>query len=163
MPDTPSILYWDSCNFLSYVNEYPERIPTLEALLERSAKGEFELYTSEISRVEVAFAASEQKRRRLDHEVEHRIDSLWADSNVVVSVEYHGVIGQVARDLMREAITRGWSLKPLDAIHLATAQWLSSVGIEVSEFQTYDGRLSRYASIVDFSICEPYTPQPRML
>ena len=46
MPDTPSIIYWGSCVFLSYVNGYPERIPTLEALLERSARGEFELYTS---------------------------------------------------------------------------------------------------------------------
>ena len=137
-------------------------MPTLETLLERSDRGEIELYTSEISRVEVAFAASEQKRRRLDPGIEQRIDSLWADSNVVVSVEYHGAIGQISRDLMREAITRGWSLKPLDAIHLATAQWLSDVGTEMDEFQTYDN-LSRYASIVDFSICEPYTPQPRML
>lgn len=162
MPDTSSNIYWDSCVFLSYVNEYADRMPTLEALLERSARGEIELYTSEISRVEVAFAASEQKRGRLDPEIEQKIGSLWADSNVVVSVEYHRGIGQIARDLMREAITRGWSLKPLDAIHLATAQWLTSAGIEVSEFQTYDN-LSRYASIVGFSICEPYTPQPKML
>lgn len=162
MPDSPSIIYWDSCVLLSYVNEYPERIPALEALLERSTSGEIDLYTSEISRVEVAFAASEQKRRRLDPGSEQRIDSLWADSNVIVSVEYHGAIGQVARGLMREAITRGWSLKPLDAIHLATAQWLSNTGIAVDEFQTYDN-LSRYAAVVDFSICEPYTPQPRML
>ena len=162
MPDRPEILYWDSCAFLSYVNEHLERTPTLDALLERSSRGEVELYTSEISRVEVAFAASEQKRRKLSPEMEERIDSLWADSNAVVSVEYHGAIGQVARGLMREAITKGWSLKPLDAIHLATAQWLSSVGIKVDEFQTYDN-LSRYASIVDFEICEPHTPQPRML
>ena len=162
MPDSSSIVYWDSCVLLSYVNEYPERAPILEALLERSSVGEIELYTSEISRVEVAFAASEQQRRRLDPEAEQRIDSLWADSNVITSVEYHGVIGQIARDLMREAITRGWSLKPLDAIHLATAQWLSNTGIVVDEFQTYDN-LSRYAAVVDFSICEPYTPQPRML
>ena len=162
MPDNPKVLYWDSCVFLSYVNEYTERMPALEALLERSARGEVDLYTSEISRVEVAFGASEQKRRRLDPGIEQRIDSMWADSNVVVPVEYHGAIGQAGRDLMRESITRGWSLKPLDAIHLATAQWLSDVGIEVDEFHTYDN-LSRYASIVDFSICEPYTPQPRML
>ncbi len=162
MPDISSIIYWDSCVFLSYVNEYPDRIQTLEALLERSASGEIDLYTSEISSVEVAFAASEQKRRRLDPESERRIDSLWGDSNVIVSVEYHRAIGQIARELMREAITRRWSLKPLDAIHLATAQWLSNTGIVVDEFQTYDN-LSRYAAVVDFGICEPHTPQPRML
>ena len=163
MPDTSPTIYWDSCVFLSYVNEYRDRVPTLEALLERSARGEIELYTSELSHVEVAFAASEQWRGRLDTEIERRIDSLWADSNVVVSVEYHGIIGQVARGMMREAVTRSWSLKPLDAIHLATARWLSSVGIEIDEFQTYDGRVSRYAPIVAFDILEPHTPQPRMI
>lgn len=138
-------------------------MPALEALLERSARGEIDLYTSEISRVEVAFGASEQKQGRLDPEIEQRIDSLWADPKVVVSVEYHARIGQIARDLMREAIASGLSLKPLDAIHLATAQWLSSLRITVDEFQTYDGSLLKYAPLVGFRVCEPHTPQPRML
>ena len=142
MPDTPTILYWDSSAFLSYVNEIPDRIPTLEALLESSANGIIELYTSTISHVEVAFGASEQQQRRLDPEIEQQIDSLWSDPKVVVSVEYHGRIGQIARDLMRLAVTRGWSLKPLDAIHLATAQWLSGLGIEIDEFHTYDTHAS---------------------
>ena len=163
MPDTSSIIYWDSCVFLSYINDHPERIPTLEALLESSAKGELDLYASAISRVEVAFAASERNHRRLDPEIEERIDSLWADSNVVVSVEYHGAIGQVARGMMREAIIRNWSLKPLDAIHLATSQWLWSIGIEVDEFQTYDDKLFSYESFVSFGIRAPYIPQPQML
>ena len=163
MPDTPTILYWDSCAFLSYVNEYPDRISTLESLLESSASGTIELYTSTISHVEVAFGASEQQRRRLDPKVEQQINSLWSDPKAVVSVEYHGRIGQIARDLMRHAVTRGWSLKPLDAIHLATAQWLCSVGIEIDEFHTYDTRLLKYAPLVDFSIRQPHTLQPRMI
>ena len=163
MPDTPAILYWDSSAFLSYVNEIPDRIPTLEALLESSANGIIELYTSTISHVEVAFGASEQQQRRLDPEIEQQIDSLWSDPKVVVSVEYHGRIGQTARDLMRHAVTRGWSVKPLDAIHLATAQWLSSLGIEIDEFHTYDTRLFKYVPIVDFNVCEPHTLQPRMI
>ena len=163
MPDTPTIIYWDSSAFLSYVNEHPDRISTLEVLLESSANGTIELYTSTISHVEVAFGASEQQRRRLDPEIERQINSLWADPKVVVSVEYHGRIGQIARDLMREAVTRDWSLKPIDAIHLATAQWLASLGGEIDEFHTYDARLFRYSPIVNFSICEPRTLQPRMI
>ena len=163
MPDTPTILYWDSCAFLSYVNEYPDRISTLDALLESSASGAIELYTSTISHVEVAFGATEQLRRRLDPKVEQQISSLWSDPNVVVSVEYHDGIGQSARDLIREAVTRGWSLKPLDAIHLATAQWLSSVGIEIDEYNSYDTRLFKYAPLVAFSVCEPHTLQPNMI
>ncbi len=163
MPDTPKILYWDSSALLSFVNEYPERISTLDALLESSANGTIEIYTSTISHVEVAFGASEQQRRRLAPEIEREIDSLWSDPNVVVSVEYHNGIGQSARNLIRDAVTRGWSLKPLDAIHLATGQWLSSMEIVVGEFHTYDTRLFKYADIVDFSICEPRTLQPRMI
>ena len=163
MPENPQVICWDSSAFLSYVNEVPDRIQTLETLLERSASGEVDLYTSAISHVEVAFGASEQLRGRLDLEIERRIDSLWADSNVVVAVEYQSLIGRVARDMMREAVTRGWGLKPLDAIHLATAQWLFNTGTEIEEFQTYDVRLTRYASIVDFRICEPYNPQPKMI
>ena len=138
-------------------------MPTLEALLESSASGTIELYTSTISHVEVAFGASEQQGRRLNPEVEQQIDSLWADPKVVLSVEYHGRIGQIARDLMRAAVIRGWSLKPIDAIHLATAQWLSTLGVGIDEFHTYDARLFKYASIVDFDVREPHTLQPRMI
>ena len=78
-------------------------------------------------------------------------------------VEYHAEIGNRARTLMRNAITRGWSLKPLDAIHLATAQWLVDNGVQVDEFHAYDRSLDKYGSIVGFTICEPNTPQPKML
>ena len=99
----------------------------------------------------------------MDEEVEQRIDSLWTDPGAVVLVEFHSRIAQTARILMRYAITQGWSLKPYDAVHMATAQWLSTVGIKVDEFHTYDKSLVKYGSIVGFKITEPYTPQPRML
>lgn len=69
MPDTRRDLYWDANVFLSYINEMPDRIQVLNALLEDSTSdhGTIKLYTSELSRVEVAFAASEQKQRSLDH------------------------------------------------------------------------------------------------
>ncbi len=165
MPDTRRALYWDANVFLSYINEMPDRIQVLDALLQDSTSdhGTIKLYTSEFSRVEVAFAASEQKQRSLDEEIEQRIDSLWTDPGALVLVEFHSGIGQTARTLMRHALTNGWSLKPPDAIHLATAQWLSSVGLTVDEFHTYDNSLVKYGPIVEFSIMEPYAPQPRML
>ena len=113
--------------------------------------------------MEVAFAASEQQRRALDVQEEEKIDGLWSDPDAIDLVEYHDDIGRQARSLIRNSITRGWSLKPLDAIHLATAQWLMRVGFSVSEFHTYDSRLERYGPIVGFKICQPYTPQPRMI
>ena len=138
-------------------------MPILDALLEESANGSIKLYTSVLSCVEVAFSASEQKRMALDEATEQRIDSLWTGPGAVELVEYHDGIGRIARSLMRDAITTSWSLKPFDAIHLATAQWLSTVGLTVDEFHTYDNNLTKYGSIVGFSIMEPYAPQPRML
>ena len=138
-------------------------MPVLESLLEESARGIIKLYTSEISRVEVAFAASEQKRRVLDPAMEARIDSLWDDQDAITMVEYHSGIAVEARNLMRDAITRDWSLKPLDAIHLATTQWLSKAGYAIAEFHTYDTRLFRYGPIVGFRVIEPITRNPKLL
>ncbi len=140
-------------------------MPILESLLASSASnsGAIKIYTSVLSRVEVAFAAIEQVQRALDSEVQERIDSLWADPGAVVSVEFHDAIGRQARQLMRDSITRGWSLKSNDAIHLATAQWLRDVGMQVEELQTYDSSLHKYAAVVDYKILVPYTPQPRLL
>ena len=141
MPEAHRVIYWDSCVFLSYVNVYPDRMPVLDVLLDESAGGAVKLFTSTLAHVEVAFSASEQQQEALDPQVEQQIDSLWADPEVVVSVEYHDGIGRVARRLMRSAVKTGWSLRPLDAIHLATAQWLCSVEQGVDEFHTYDSRL----------------------
>ena len=164
MPDNRRVIYWDACVFLSYINEVPNRIGVLDALLASSASdnGTVKIYTSAITRVEVSFAAPERAGQTLDPQTEQLIDNLWADPDAIVTVEYHDGIGIEARRLMREGLQHGWSLKPLDAIHLATAQWLSSVGIEVDEFHTYDSQLRRYAAIIGVKIIEPYTPQPNL-
>ena len=140
-------------------------MPVLDVLLEESSKvgGEVKIYTSTLSQVEVAFGASEQTRQVLDPQIEQMINALWADPEAVVPVEYHAGIGRIARSLIRNAVSRGWSLKPLDAIHLSTALWLLDSGLALDEFHTYDNALMKYESLVDFRICEPYTPQPRMV
>ena len=162
MPDKPAY-YWDSCVSLSYINEMPKRLSNLNALLERSFKGEIRLFTSEFSRVEVAFSATEKGEKTLDAETERRIDGLWVDPDVITMVEYHRGISLEARRLIRLAMTRGWSLQPFDAVHLATAQWLSNTGITIDEFHTYDRRLFKYGSIVGFKIMKPITAQPSLI
>ena len=121
------------------------------------------MYTSALSKVEVAFSVEEQKRKTLDAETEERIENLWGDPDASVTVEFHDGIALTARGLMRGAITRGWSLKPLDAIYLATAKWLSDLGFTIKEFHTYDCRLFRWTPILGFKILKPYTAQPRLL
>lgn len=164
MPNNPKAIYWDACVFLSYVNDMPERMPTLESLLESAAasNGAAKLYTSTLSHAEVAFSSSEQKQKRLTPEVEERINALWAAPGIV-SVEPTEDIARAARSLIRQSMPQGQSLKPLDAIHLATAQWLSSEGFNLDEFHTYDKRLFGYASLIDVPIHEPRVAQPRLI
>lgn len=165
MPETPKPIYWDSNAFLSYVNGMPRRMPVWDVLLEESGKvvGDVKIHTSTLSHVEVAFGASEQTQQVLDPQVEQRLNDLWAGAEAIISVEYHSAIGQIARSLIRNAVSRGWSLKPLDAIHLSTAQWLLDSGLNLKEFHTYDRGLFKYEPLVGFSICEPRTEQPRMI
>ena len=137
-------------------------MPTLDALFDDSANGLIKLYTSELSRVEVAFGASEQRKQALDEKTESLIDGLWADPEVVTLVEHHIGISVAARSLMRSAIARGWRLKPFDAIHLATAQWLSKTSVPIDEFHTYDS-LVRFEALTGFRIVEPHTIRPKML
>jgi len=153
-------VYFDADVFLSYVNDDADRVPTIEALLDegRGASPAIEIFTSELSIVEVAFGAVEQTHKALDAETEGRIDGLWMPGSPVRLVEYYRLIGDDARSLMRLAITKGWSLKPMDAMHLATAR-----RIGVTEFYTYDERLYKFDNDVGLKVCKPYTSRPRLL
>ena len=148
-------IYWDSCVWLRYINESPEDKRVLDWLLEQSSyrMGDIEIITSAISLAEVAFAIVEQTKQALDEDVERQIDYLWADHSAITIVEFYPQIAIEARSLIRMGIPRGWSLTPLDAVHLATARRL-----QATEFHTYDTRLFRYSDDVGFPVKEPYVP-----
>ena len=159
MAESPGI-YWDSCTFLAYINEEPNRVETVSELLERSARGEIRLYTSALSLVEVAFSKFEKDGQSLDDDALNRIDSLW---DIVTVVDYQRRIGDLARALMRQAIIGGLTLKAYDAVQLCTAQWLSNNGAAVAEIHTYDQRLSDFTTTIGIEIREPYIQNPRLL
>jgi predicted nucleic acid-binding protein len=156
----PSLLYWDTAVFLSYLNELPDRITTLEAILDSISKDKQKLIvTSMISKVEVAWVAHEKLNRILDVDEENRIDSLWNDSSVVDFIEFHDDIALIARDIMRTGMMRGWKLRTNDAIHLASAQWA-----QCYEINTYDGKWDKYGDIIGgIKIREPFTESPKLL
>jgi len=137
MPDGHSRVYLDTCVFLDYINDHPDRASTIEAVLAEGRRIGVRLYTSILTTVEVAFGALEQRQAALDQEVEERIEKLWLPGSAVELIEYYRLIGDDARGLMRQAITRGWSLKAMDAIHLSTAR-----RVEAQEFFTYEPRLA---------------------
>ncbi len=160
MPDDRELVYWDSCVFLHYIEGDQAVLPTLDALLEKSAsaRGEITIVTSTVSIVEVAFAIHEKTGKALDGEVEARLDALWSDEQAVKLIEFHELIARDARDLMRRGLPFGRSLKPLDAVHLATGKRHF-----VSTFHTYDDRLYGYTNTLGFPIEAPVIPQPKLL
>ena len=76
-----------------------------------------------------------------------------APGGSATTVEVYPLIVARARNLIRAGVPRGWTgLKPIDAIHIATAQQMG-----VAEMHTRDERLFRYKEIVGFPITEPHT------
>lgn len=156
MPDKPRF-YWDACVFLSYVNEDEDRIGDISSLLEHAEKREIEIVTSTVSIVEVAFGAAERRQSALSEEMETKINKLWETSSPIKLVEFHVLIAEEAKKLMRRGVPLGWSLKPKDAVHLATAQRL-----EVTELHTYDDGLDKWAPEISCEIKRPRYSTPTL-
>ena len=149
MAEQPKLIYWDADVFLSYINGVTDRLSHLDPLLEQSGK-DIQIITSTISVVEVAFGKMEQDKRALDEEVEYKINTLWATKSPVKLIEFFPNIAERAKGLMRHSMTQGWSLKPMDAIHLGTAH-----NQGCAEFHTYDEALSKFSIHLEMSIMKP--------
>lgn len=153
MPDLPFI-YWDACVLLSYINGIADRVANIEPLLRKSGT-EFQIVTSAVTIIEVAFSDVEQDQNALDEDTERKISALWEPPSLIQLVEFYPLLGHEARALMRQSIARGWSTKPLDAIHLVTARRLAAI-----KFHTYDDRLFKYSDLVGFPIELPQASEP---
>lgn len=157
MPDEPKRVYWDACVFLHYIEGAPQWMQTLDSLLEDASETKgLVIFTSTMSIVEVAFAQTERESKALDSTVEAAIDALWNDRAAVKLVEFNEIIAREARGLMRRAVAVGRHLKPMDAIHLATA-----VNRQVDDFHTTDGPLQKNWQDLGFPVRDPFTHKPK--
>jgi predicted nucleic acid-binding protein len=155
MPDDPARVYWDSNVPISYLNEMADRLAVIEELLRKARAREIELVTSSLSIVEVAFAQTEKQGRALDPAVEESIDALWEPGGPIKTVEFYDLIARGARSLIRRGIDQGWgNLKPIDAIHLATAKQMG-----VAAFHTYCASLHAWDGHLGFPVTEPQLAQ----
>jgi predicted nucleic acid-binding protein len=149
-------VYLDACVFLSYLGHDAGRSADIKAVFERSATGDVELFTSTMTIVEVAFAASEKAGRALSDEEEARIDDLISTVHLV---EFHDGIAREARRLRRVAMTKHLKLRTMDAIHLATAK-LSGC----TELHTYNLRdFVSFAEDIGCSVTAPTGGQVPLL
>lgn len=145
--------YWDTCVFLSAIERVPDRVAVIEKLLDDADEGRVEIFTSTVSITEIAFAKYEKHQRALDGDLADKISQLWLPTSPIKLIEFHELIAFAARDLVRLAMPNEWNLKPMDAIHLATAQ---RVGVDA--FHTYDSKLNKYRAATGLVIEPPYAP-----
>lgn len=152
------LFYWDANIFLSYINGEPTKGPILEAILDEILhSGTDKIVTSVLSKVEVAWSASEKYNRALDENEEAGIDRLWNDSSVIELIDFNEEITHIARSLRRRSMARGWKLKMPDAIHLATAEWVDAL-----EMNTFDQQLFKYADLIGLPVKAPVAAQPKL-
>lgn len=153
MPEA-QLIYWDACVFLSYINGVADRVDDVEGLLQLAEKGSIRLITSVATVVEVAMSETERTGDLLDPDAEVKIAALWQPPSPITLVDFHPLIAAGALRLIREGVPKGWRLKPLDAIHLATAQRQG-----VDEIHTYSADWDRYAPILGCKISRPFLKQ----
>lgn len=155
MPEAERRVYWDSSVFLSYINAIPDRMPDIETLLDEAQKGNLSIVTSTLTIVEVAYGAAEKAGGKLDDAVDRKISSLW--NPPIGLLEFHTMLAEESRRLMRKAVEQGWKLTPLDAVHLASALRHS-----VLEFHTYDETLLKHGGGLGLKPSQPTSIQQRL-
>jgi predicted nucleic acid-binding protein len=152
--------YWDACVILSYVSGEAGRLPDIASMLHEADRGEIEIFTSELSVVEVAFASQEKLEQQLDLEMDAVLDGFWEHPSPIKRIDIHPLITREARTIIRAAMgQKGWSVKSADAIHLATAKRL-----QVEEFHTYEElpRRTRWSQLIGIPVAEPMAAQPEL-
>lgn len=143
--------------FLDYISGTTDRIGDIRPFLEAAENGTVDIVTSTFTVAEVAFAHAEKQSATLDPTVVQKIDALWAIGGPVRLAEFTLLTAESAREIIRKAVSEGWSLSANDAIHLATAKRLG-----VDEVHTYDNGWSKYASDLGLRIVEPLASHPQL-
>lgn len=148
--NAPSV-YLDSCVFLAFFQDEPDRADDVAELFEKALQKEVKLYTSVLSLTEVAFLEQERAENLLNLRVEQRIADTFNEEGLVTLMEYTKLVAADARKLVRKTMVgQGKTLKPPDAIHLASAL---RVGANV--LHTYDDLLIGHSGVHGIEIVTP--------
>ncbi len=116
------------------------------------------IFTSILSKTEVAFTAMERLNRALLPEEEAAIDALWDNHRGIEVVEYNDFVALKAREIKREAMRQGKTgRRTPDIIHMATACFT-----EADEIHTTEKAMHGFSAIVGLPIMNPYVAQPRL-
>ena len=123
---------WDSCVVIGYLAGDQRIYQACSQLIRQAEQGEIEILVSQLAKSECAFIEGESAERS------ERLIREFFGREYIISVNIDDAISSISRRLIRTY--RGDpKIKPMDAIHLATAiQW----GIPILE--TIDEPFSRF-------------------
>ena len=158
MTSEPFDIYVDSCVHVSYLNGNFARTPHIEALYRQARAGEVTLYTSTVALTEVSYILGQLTADNSGEIQDRRIDRILRNGRLVKLVNFNQAIAVAARQLVRESAERRRrqgrmmerALKPLDAIHLASAQ-----AMKVHTFLAYDTVYRSLRAEFPFDFAEP--------
>jgi len=123
-------IYWDSCVWISLINQEPGKVGRCQNVINEAQKGEAQIWTSSLTLAEVfkkkCDGANVSIAEAQDADFENYIEQEF-----LVEVQLDHDIGVLARRLLR---AHPELKKPADAIHLASAALNN-----VDELHTFDG------------------------
>lgn len=155
-PAKTTLVYWDACLFIDLLNKTAGRIEVLEKLwaeLHEKSRAVVAV-TSLVTIAEVVRTEVEKSQGKLDPAILSRINAFWAPESPVERVEVFQRLVEEARELQRQSVEWNKKLRPMDAIHFATAQRRNC-----RRFLTYDKELLALDGKFPFSVQAPRTDQ----
>jgi predicted nucleic acid-binding protein len=126
MPTEPKKIYWDSCCYISLIEQTPGRIDVLKEIHEQAVRGEIIFVASALVIAEVVKLSGSA-----EPEIEQAKKIKAYFENPFISVRtVDRIIAEEASQICRDHP----AIKPYDAVHIATALKLRCLS-----FHTYDG------------------------
>lgn len=125
MPNKPIRIYWDSCVYIDCIQQTPGRHDVLDEIIEEAKNNRIILVASTLVLAEVSkldgltISIAEQARKIRD----------FFENNFI---QVRGVTRRIAEEA--SDLGRKHSIKPADAVHVATA-----LDYECVSLQTFDG------------------------
>ena len=128
--------YWDANAFLGWFLGEPDKVSSCETVIRACERGECEIVTSAVTLTEVIKLKGEPPLKEAD---EQKIKDFFENDYILIA-ELTRFIGEKARHL----IWKHQTLKPKDAIHLATA-----IDVDSPYLDTFDNGLLKLNGKLD--------------
>jgi predicted nucleic acid-binding protein len=124
-------VYWDACAWIGFINAEPDKITSLRAIWDAAKRGNYQIWTSTFSYLEVIRGINKQGEAYPPEEYDELVYDLFEQPHVErvqLDVEVAMLARKMKRDYHPTLASRA------DAVHLATALYWNC-----EELHTYDG------------------------